>query len=227
MTQEEIQEATPEATEEAAQGRAFLISPGPHLWKGLSVSQIMYLVVYALLLPAGAGVYFFGHRALSVMGVSIGAAIITEYLCKKLRGKPFVMDGSAVVTGLLLAMVLPPTLPLWIVALGAVVSVAIVKESFGGLGHNIFNPALGGRAFLVFDAEMPAQKIGEFDSELVVDFWQAFAANALCNLHVQCHYGRNSHHIAEGIFKATARALRMAVESDPRSEDVPSTKGVL
>lgn len=86
---------------------------------------------------------------------------------------------------------------------------------------------LGGRAYFVYQAEIPAQKIGEFDSELVFDFWQAFAANAQCNLHILLHYGRNSHHIAEGIFKATARALRMAVEQDPRIRDVPSTKGTL
>ena len=86
---------------------------------------------------------------------------------------------------------------------------------------------LGGRAFFVFKAEFPTSKIGEFDSELVADFWQAFSANALCNLHLIVHYGRNSHHIAECIFKAAAKALRMAVEADPRVSDVPSTKGTL
>ena len=86
---------------------------------------------------------------------------------------------------------------------------------------------LGGRAFFVFDAHVPTPKIGQFDSELVADFWQALAANALCNLHVIVHHGRNSHHIAEAVFKATARALRMAVEPDPRMTDVPSTKGTL
>jgi len=86
---------------------------------------------------------------------------------------------------------------------------------------------LGGRAFFVFEVRFPTPKIGQFDSELVADFWQALAANALCNLHVIVHHGRNSHHIAEGIFKATARALRMAAESDPRISDVPSTKGTL
>ncbi|HJS09253.1 MAG TPA: imidazoleglycerol-phosphate dehydratase, partial [Pirellulales bacterium] len=70
-------------------------------------------------------------------------------------------------------------------------------------------------------------KIGDFDSELVEDFWQAVAANALCNLHVILHHGRNNHHIAEAVFKATARALRMAVEADPRMTGVPSTKGTL
>jgi imidazoleglycerol-phosphate dehydratase len=86
---------------------------------------------------------------------------------------------------------------------------------------------LGGRPFFVFNAEFPSAKIGDFDSELVYDFWQAFSANALCNLHVVLHYGRNSHHIAEGIFKAVARSLRIAAEIDPRQSGVPSTKGVL
>ena len=86
---------------------------------------------------------------------------------------------------------------------------------------------LGGRYALVFQADFPTNKIGDFDSELVEDFWQAAAANCLCNLHVTVHYGRNSHHVAEAIFKATARALRMAVEIDPRTSGVPSTKGTL
>jgi imidazoleglycerol-phosphate dehydratase len=86
---------------------------------------------------------------------------------------------------------------------------------------------LGGRYAMVFRADFPSAKIGDFDSELVEDFWQAVAANALCNLHVLVHYGRNSHHISEAIFKAAARALRMAVEADPRTSGVPSTKGTL
>ena len=86
---------------------------------------------------------------------------------------------------------------------------------------------LSGRYYLVFQAQFPSPKIGQFDTELVEDFWQAVAANALCNLHVQVPYGRNSHHISEAIFKCAARALRMAVESDPRMTGVPSTKGTL
>ena len=86
---------------------------------------------------------------------------------------------------------------------------------------------LSGRYYFVFQAPIPAAKIGDFDSELVEDFWQAVAANALCNLHVVLHHGRNSHHIAEAIFKCAARALRMAVEHDPRMTSVPSTKGTL
>lgn len=86
---------------------------------------------------------------------------------------------------------------------------------------------LSGRYYLVFNAPIPAAKIGDFDTELVEDFWQAVAANALMNLHVILHHGRNSHHISEGIFKSAARALRMAVECDPRMPGVPSTKGTL
>ena len=86
---------------------------------------------------------------------------------------------------------------------------------------------LSGRYYLVFGAEFPTQKIGDFDTELVEDFWQAFAANCLCNLHVVLHHSRNSHHISEAIFKSLARSLRVAVETDPRMSGVPSTKGVI
>lgn len=86
---------------------------------------------------------------------------------------------------------------------------------------------LGGRAYFVFQADFPSPKIGQFDSELVFVFWQAVSANALANLHVLLHYGQNSHHMAEGIFKATARALRMAIEADARMTGIPSTKGTL
>ncbi len=86
---------------------------------------------------------------------------------------------------------------------------------------------LSGRNFVVFNAPMPAAKIGEFDSELVEDFWYSFASNALCNYHILLHYGRNTHHIAEAIFKASARALRIATTADARQTGIPSTKGVL
>jgi imidazoleglycerol-phosphate dehydratase len=86
---------------------------------------------------------------------------------------------------------------------------------------------LSGRFFLVFNAAFPVSKIGDFESELVEDFWHAAAANALCNLHVTLHHGRNAHHISEAVFKSVARALRMAVETDPRMPGIPSTKGTL
>ena len=86
---------------------------------------------------------------------------------------------------------------------------------------------LGGRPYFVFNVDFPTEKIGDFDSELVGDFWQAFAVNTAANLHITAHYGRNSHHLAEAVFKATARALRMAVQGDDRISGVPSTKGTL
>lgn len=87
---------------------------------------------------------------------------------------------------------------------------------------------ISGRAFLVFRVEFPSAKIGNFDTELVREFFQAFAANAGITLHVETLYGANSHHIAESCFKGLARALRAAVAADPREEGrVPSTKGSL
>ena len=136
--------------------KELLISPGPHVWSGISVNRIMYIVVLTLLLPTGAAVYFFGSAAAWQIFACIVAAVATEYGVKKLRKRPFIMDGSAVVTGLLLALVLPPSLPVWMGVVGAIFAIAIVKEAFGGLGHNIFNPALGARAFLTlcFPADM-------------------------------------------------------------------------
>lgn len=86
---------------------------------------------------------------------------------------------------------------------------------------------LSGRSYLVLNAPLSVPKIGDFDAELHEDFWQAFAAQARCNLHIVLHHGRNAHHIVEAVFKCTARALRMALESDPRMPGIPSTKGAL
>jgi imidazoleglycerol-phosphate dehydratase len=86
---------------------------------------------------------------------------------------------------------------------------------------------LGGRTFCVWQADIPPEMLGTFNAPLAEEFWRAVANNGAFNLHVHCHYGRNAHHIVEGIFKATARALRQAVESDPRITGIPSTKGVL
>jgi imidazoleglycerol-phosphate dehydratase len=86
---------------------------------------------------------------------------------------------------------------------------------------------LSGRAWFVYDVVIPTPKIGEFDSQLVEVFWQAVAANALMNLHFVLHHGSNGHHIAEGVFKGAARALRQAVAIDPRQAGIPSSKGTL
>ena len=87
---------------------------------------------------------------------------------------------------------------------------------------------LSGRGMLVYDVDVPAEKVGTFDTELAEDFFQAFATNARCTLHIRELEGRNSHHIIEGVFKSVARSLRAAVKIDPEAADeLPSTKGVL
>src|SRR5437660_189563 len=86
---------------------------------------------------------------------------------------------------------------------------------------------LSGRPLCVWNAEVPRETLGTFNAPLAEEFWRAVASSGLFTLHVVCHYGRNTHHLVEGIFKATARALRQAVEPDPRMHGVPSTKGVL
>jgi imidazoleglycerol-phosphate dehydratase len=86
---------------------------------------------------------------------------------------------------------------------------------------------LSGRPFLVWKADMPLETLGTFNSQLAEEFWRAVSSCGLLTLHVVLHHGRNTHHIIEGIFKATARALREALERDPRGTGVPSTKGVL
>jgi len=86
---------------------------------------------------------------------------------------------------------------------------------------------LSGRPFLVWNAEVPIETLGTFNAPLAEEFWRAVSSSGAFTLHVHCHYGRNTHHIVEGIFKATARALRAAVEPDPRVTGIPSTKGVL
>lgn len=86
---------------------------------------------------------------------------------------------------------------------------------------------LSGRVWFVDKTIFPSQKIGTFDTELVREFWQAVAANVPMNLHLVLHHGQNSHHIAEAIFKSTARALREAITVDPRQSGIPSSKGIL
>lgn len=122
----------------------------PHIHSGVSISKTMRDVLIALLAPLAAGVIVFGLRALIVALVTTAAAVAAEALwCAVLRRRQTVTDGSAAVTGLLLALTLPASVPYWQAALGGVFAVLVVKCLFGGLGQNIFNPALAGRALLM------------------------------------------------------------------------------
>ncbi len=125
------------------------LQSSPHIPSRDSTPKIMLSVFLALLPAVAAGTYFFGYRALLVIFTSIFFALITEVIFLLLRGRrPLPLDGSALLTGLLLGLCLPAKIPLTLVALGAIIAIVLGKQIFGGLGHNIFNPALVGRAFL-------------------------------------------------------------------------------
>ncbi|HJG89868.1 RnfABCDGE type electron transport complex subunit D [Barnesiella viscericola] len=127
------------------------VSPAPHIHGRLSASQCMYSVIIALLPAFAVSLYFFGVGALIVTLTSILSCIVVEYLIQKflLKEKPTIGDGSAILTGLLLGFNLPSNLPIWIVIIGSLVAIGITKMAFGGLGNNLFNPALAGRVFLL------------------------------------------------------------------------------
>jgi H+/Na+-translocating ferredoxin:NAD+ oxidoreductase subunit D len=125
------------------------IESSPHLASGASVDIIMRNVVYALLPVAVFGVYLFGLAAALVLTTAIASCVLTEHLlCRASGRQSTVGDWSVVITGLLYGLTLPPGLPLWMVAVGGIIGVALGKFLFGGLGYNAFNPALIGRAFL-------------------------------------------------------------------------------
>ena len=126
-----------------------IVTSSPHVRAQDSVKKIMWSVVLALLPAVFAAVYFFKARAISVVLTAVVGAVLTEYIFQKVRNKKVTIeDGSAVVTGLLLALTLPPSIPLWTAFFGSVVAIGLGKQVFGGIGQNPFNPALVGRAFL-------------------------------------------------------------------------------
>ena len=128
-----------------------IVSPSPHLHGGDSTRRLMRDVLIALAPAFLLSAWIYGWNVLIVTGVSVASCLLFEYLIGRfmLRKKSTLDDLSAVVTGMLLAFNLPSTLPLWMVALGALVAIGIGKMSFGGLGRNLFNPALVGRVFLL------------------------------------------------------------------------------
>ena len=128
-----------------------VISPSPHVHGGDSIEKNMYGVLIALIPAFLCSVLFFGWGAIIVTLTSVVACLVFEYLIQKylLKKTPTIFDGSALITGVLLAFNVPSNLPVWIIIIGALVAIGIGKMSFGGLGCNIFNPALVGRVFLL------------------------------------------------------------------------------
>lgn len=129
-----------------------LIALPPHEKSEVSVEKIMWSVVLALIPTTLAGIYFYGVRALLVTAVAVGASVLVEHLVVRYvfrRPTTSVADGSAVVTGMLLAYNVPASIPFWEIVVGAIVAIGVAKMAFGGIGNNPFNPALVGRAFML------------------------------------------------------------------------------
>ena len=131
-------------------GENYNISASPHIRSKVTTSNIMLMVLISLLPATAFGIFNFGLSALVVVIVTTASAVLTEYVYQKLMHKKVTIgDYSAAVTGLLLALNMPPTAPWWMCVLGSVFAILVVKQVFGGLGQNFMNPALGARCFLL------------------------------------------------------------------------------
>ena len=137
--------------------KELIISSSPHIHTQRSVERTMLDVLIALLPAVACSLFFFGAGALVVLLSAVAGCVATEYLIQRflIKGKSTIGNYSAIVTGVLLALNLPSNLPVYIVILGSIFSIGIVKMAFGGLGNNIFNPAIAGRVFLLLS--FPAQ----------------------------------------------------------------------
>ena len=148
------------------------VSSSPHIRSKASTDTIMFLVLAALLPATCMGIYLFGIPALTLIIISVGVCVLTEYVYELLMHKPItIKDGSAMVTGLLLALNLPAGAPWWIPVIGGVFAILAVKQLFGGLGQNIMNPALAARCFLLisFPARLTDFSASEWTSAKIAD----------------------------------------------------------
>lgn len=164
------------------------VSSNPHIRSKVTTNGIMFAVVTALMPAAGFGIYHFGFRALLVILVTVASCVATEFLFGIYKKKTTVGDLSAVVTGLLLALNLPVSIPLWVAALGGVFAILVVKMLFGGLGQNFMNPALAARCFLLisfpalmtdfsYDAFTGATPLAVLKSGGEVNLWNMIVGN--------------------------------------------------
>jgi electron transport complex protein RnfD len=131
--------------------KLFTISPSPHVYEDTTVKRLMFDVIIAMLPALAISIYFFGIGAIIVTLTAVVSCLAFEWLIQKyiLKKEPSITDGSAIVTGILLAFNIPSSLPIWIIIVGSLVAIGVAKMSFGGLGNNPFNPALVGRVFLL------------------------------------------------------------------------------
>ena len=187
----------------------FNVNNSPHVRHPDSTSGIMFTVCLALTPALAWALVVFGWRSLIVVCSSVVSCVVTESVCQWWRGRPnTIRDGSAVVTGLLLAAVSPSNLPWWAIALGGVFAIAIAKQAFGGLGHNIWNPALLARAFM--QVSMPDRMMSGEWPHLGVGAEASFSKNAAYDL------GGTFTQISDSV-KGTADAVTRA--SDAMASD--------
>lgn len=164
-----------------------IVTPSPHIKDETSLDEIMWTVIKALIPAMIAAIYYFKFRAVLLISGSVIGAVLTEYIFQKIRGKKIaISNGSAILTGILLALIVPPSLPIWTVIVGSAVAIGLGKQVFGGLGYNPFNPALVGRAFLVaaypvlmtswtFDGETTATPLNLMKAQgVATDYWDLF-----------------------------------------------------
>lgn len=164
-----------------------VITPSPHIKDDTSLDEIMWTVIKALIPAMLAAIYYFRARAILLILGSVIGAVLTEYIFQKIRGKKIaISNGSAILTGILLALIVPPSLPIWTVVVGSAVAIGLGKQVFGGLGYNPFNPALVGRAFLVaaypvlmttwtFDGQTTATPLNLMKAQgVATDYWDLF-----------------------------------------------------
>ena len=168
----------------------YVVSPSPHIHSDDTVKKNMYNVLVALAPALFASIWFFGFGAIIVTLTAMLSCVAFEYLIQRflLKIKPTISDGSALITGLLLAFNLPSNMPVWIIIIGSLVAIGIGKMSFGGLGNNLFNPALVGRVFMLisFPAEMTSWPLPQGFSTKYLDAETGATALAM----MKGHFGK-------------------------------------
>ncbi|MDI6840822.1 MAG: RnfABCDGE type electron transport complex subunit D [bacterium] len=156
------------------------LSVSPHIHKDISIQRIMYTVILSLIPALIGAIYFFGFKVVYLTLISCVSAIFTEAFAQRImKRKATILDGSALLTGLLLAFNLPVNSPLWIPVVGSTFAILVAKQAFGGLGYNFINPALAGRAFLV--ASWPVIMTGMWSSPIRPSFATQSGIGAITN----------------------------------------------
>ena len=185
------------------------LASGPHAHGAISVSRTMALVMLALLPATLFGIYIYGWPAFNLFVVTVASAVVAEAVCLRLAGKPvnpYLKDGSAILTGWLLAMTLPPWAPWWIGVVGSLIAIVTGKQVFGGIGQNLFNPAMVARVALLitFPLEMTTFVMPKpvlsadapgFAEGLSISFGPGFPVDAVSSAstlgHVKTELGRH------------------------------------